>query len=329
MEKKRVLSGNRPTGRLHLGHLVGILGNWVEMQDQYDCFYEVADWHVLTTSVENSGTISENTREMAMDWFAVGIDPEKSTVFIQSRVPEHAELHLLLSMLATVSRLERNPTYKEQINELNLGDQVSYGLLGYPVLQAADVLMYRAHAVPVGDDQLPHLEFTRELARRFNYLFGEVFPVPEPKLTKTARLPGIDGRKMSKSYGNAIFLTDDPDTVLKKVWKVITDPQRIRLKDPGNPEVCNVYSFYKVFAPERKERVGRECRNAERGCTACKKELAEILIDLLRPIQEERVKFEQDPGLVEDYLARGSEKAREEAVSTMKIVRQKMGVGRI
>jgi len=329
MEKKRVLSGNRPTGRLHLGHLVGILGNWVEMQDQYDCFYEVADWHVLTTSVENSGTISENTREMAMDWFAVGIDPEKSTVFIQSRVPEHAELHLLLSMLATVSRLERNPTYKEQINELNLGDQVSYGLLGYPVLQAADVLMYRAHAVPVGDDQLPHLEFTRELARRFNYLFGEVFPVPEPKLTKTARLPGIDGRKMSKSYGNAIFLTDDPDTVLKKVWNVITDPQRIRLKDPGNPEVCNVYSFYKVFAPERKERVGRECRNAERGCTACKKELAEVLIDLLRPIQEERVKFEQDPGLVEDYLARGSEKAREDAVSTMKIVRQKMGVGRI
>ncbi len=329
MDKKRVLSGNRPTGRLHLGHLVGILGNWVDMQDQYECFYEVADWHVLTTSIENSGAIAENTREMAMDWFAVGIDPEKSTVFIQSRVPEHAELHLLFSMLATVSRLERNPTYKEQINELNLGDQVSYGLLGYPVLQAADVLIYRAHAVPVGDDQLPHLEFTREMARRFNYLFGEVFPVPEPKLTKTARLPGIDGRKMSKSYGNAIFLTDDPDTVHKKVWNVITDPQRIRLKDHGNPEVCNVYSFYKVFAEDRVERVGRECRNAERGCTACKKELVEILIDLLTPIQKERKKFEQDPGLVEDYLARGTEKAREEASATMRIVRQKIGVGRI
>lgn len=329
MERKRVLSGNRPTGRLHLGHLVGILDNWVQMQKDYDCFYEVADWHVLTTSIEDSSTIPEHTREMVLDWFAVGIDPEQSTVFVQSRVPEHAELHLLFSMLATVSRLERNPTYKEQINELNLGDQVSYGLLGYPVLQAADVLIYQAHAVPVGEDQLPHLEFTREMARRFNYVFGEVFPVPEPHLTRTARLPGIDGRKMSKSYNNAIFLTDDPDTVYKKVWNIVTDPGRIRLKDPGNPEVCHVYSFYQVFATERTRVVGQECREAERGCTDCKKELVEILVKLLQPIQKEREKYQQEPGLIEDYLAHGTEKAREEAIKTMKTVRQKMGVGRI
>ena len=329
MEKKRVLSGNRPTGRLHLGHLLGILGNWVDMQKDYECFYEVADWHVLTTSTEKTHEIAENIREMALDWFAVGIDPEASTVFIQSHIPEHAELHLLFSMLATVSRLERNPTYKEQIQELNLGDQVSYGLLGYPVLQAADVLIYRANTVPVGEDQLPHLEFTREIARRFNYVFGEVFPVPEHKLAKTARLPGIDGRKMSKSYGNAIFLADDADTVHKKVWNIVTDPQRVRLKDPGNPEVCNVYKYYQIFASERQKTVARECRGAERGCIACKKELVEILVELLQPIQKRRAEFSRDPSLVDGYLKKGTEKAREEAAATMRLVRKKMGIGRL
>lgn len=325
--KKRILSGNRPTGRLHLGNLVGALNNWVSMQDDYECFFEVADWHVLTTKNKEANQIKENTVEMVLDWISCGIDPVKSTVFVQSGVIEHAELHLLLSMLATVPRLERNPTYKEMVTELNLGDQVSYGLLGYPVLQAADILIYRANLVPVGEDQLPHIEFCREIARRFNYLYGETFPLPDAKLSQSKRLVGLDGRKMSKSYENAIFLADSPDQIKSKVWNIITDPKRVRLKDPGDPEVCNAYALYKAFAFELHSEVAQQCREAQRGCTQCKKQLTTILIDFLAPLRKRRIELQKNIKDIEEILATGTEKAREEAQKTMDMVRENMQVG--
>lgn len=329
MERKRVLSGNRPTGKLHLGNLVGALQNWVQMQKDYECFFEVADWHALTTGYRETGELQDHIKEMVLDWFSVGIDPEKSVVFIQSHILEHAELHLLLSMISTVSRLERNPTYKEQIQELHLGDQVSYGLLGYPVLQAADILIYRAHVVPVGEDQLPHLEFTRETARRFNHLYGEIFPVPEHLLSPSPRVPGTDGRKMSKSYNNAIFLSDDEATIHEKVWNTITDPGRVRLKDPGNPQVCTIFSYYKILAPTVQEEVEQACREASRGCTQCKKQLVSEIIAYLEPIQKRRRELEVEPQAIWSLLQEGTEKAREEAQATLQLVRAHMGVGRL
>ncbi|MCH7548904.1 MAG: tryptophan--tRNA ligase, partial [Candidatus Krumholzibacteriota bacterium] len=249
-ETKIILSGNRPTGRLHLGNYTGALENWVALQDEYRCFFMVADWHVLTTDYEHTAEIRDNTREMVIDWISAGLDPERSVIFVQSHVKEHAELYLLLAMLVTTARLERNPTLKEQVRDLEMEGGISYGHLGYPVLQASDILVYRAHAVPVGEDQLPHIEITREIARKFNRVFGHVFPEPKGKVTRFARFPGLDGKRMSKSLGNTIELADSPEEIQKKIRKAFTDPQRKRRSDPGRPEVCLIYTYWNKFKPE-------------------------------------------------------------------------------
>ncbi|MCK8825722.1 tryptophan--tRNA ligase [Fuchsiella alkaliacetigena] len=324
MTKGRILSGMRPTGKLHIGHLVGVLDNWVNLQEDYDCYFEVADWHALTTKYDSTESIRENSRELVIDWISAGIDPEESVVFVQSDVKEHAELHLLLSMITSVSRLERNPTYKEQIEELNLGNSVPYGLLGYPVLQAADILLYKGDTVPVGKDQLPHLELTREISRRFNYLYQEVFPEPEPKLTEVPKLLGTDGRKMSKSYGNAIFLADGKEEIEAKVKEMVTDPQRVRLDDPGDPEVCSVYDFHKIFNQAELEELGAACRQADIGCMDCKGRLREVLIAELAEIREKRKELESNPEQIDEILAQGAAKARKVARATMEEVRAAM-----
>ena len=385
-QRRRILSGMRPTGKLHLGNLVGALQNWVKLQDEYESYHFVADWHMLTTGYENTLSLRQDTWEMVADWLACGLDPHKATFFIQSRLPEHAELHLLFSMVTPLSWLERIPTYKEQLENITDRDLHTYGFLGYPLLQAADILMYKAHAVPVGEDQVPHVEFTREVARRFNLVFGTlelpegedgdwasrasawvteargitftagegidivsflpaafrqstleqraeclnqqlgelrgIFPEPEALLTSAPRLPGTDGRKMSKSYNNAIFLTDAPEVVSKKLATMMTDPARKRRSDPGNPDVCPVFDLHKVFsAPETIERVNRECRTAEIGCVDCKKLAAGHLNAFLAPIQERRKPYEQNPQQVWDILEAGTEKARAVAQATMQEVR--------
>jgi tryptophanyl-tRNA synthetase len=267
--KKIILSGNRPTGRLHLGNYTGALENWVALQKDYLCYFMVADWHVLTTDYEHTSLIPENTHEMVLDWVSAGLDPETSTIFVQSHVKEHAELYLLLAMLVSTARLERNPTLKEQVRDLEMdqGEEgLAYGHLGYPVLQAADILMYRAHAVPVGEDQLPHIEITRELVRKFNRLYGEVFPEPEGLLTKFGRFPGLDGRRMSKSLGNTIEIADSPEAIEKKIMTAFTDPERKRRSDPGRPEVCLIYTYWQKFKPEEAPTVYAECTTAKRGC---------------------------------------------------------------
>lgn len=325
MHKERILSGNRPTGTLHLGHLVGILENWASLQDAYLCFFEVADWHVLTTAYQNPGGMEENIKEMVAGWLSTGIDPERSVIFLQSHVKEHAELHLLFSMITTISRLERNPTYKEQIQNLGLEGNVSYGLLGYPVLQAADILIYRAHAVPIGQDQLPHLELSREMARRFNYLYGDIFPVPEPILTNIPRLAGTDGRKMSNSLNNAIFLSDDAAVLWEKVQRMVTDPGRVRLKDPGSPEVCSIYQYHRIFSnPGFFQEVGPACREAQVGCHDCKKKLTAILNLRLTPIREKRKEVLSHTGRIEEILSAGSTRARAFAQQTLEQVRESM-----
>lgn len=325
MEKKRILSGNRPTGRLHLGHLAGILENWAALQDDYFCFYMIADWHVLTTDYQNPKGMEENIKEMLAGWLSTGIDPSRSVVFLQSQVKEHAELHLLFSMITTVSRLERNPTFKEQIQELGLEENVSYGLLGYPVLQAADILIYQAHAVPVGGDQLPHLELSRELSRRFNYLYGEVFPIPEPLLTTVPRLPGTDGRKMSNSFNNAIFLSDEKEILWEKVQRMVTDPGRVRLTDRGNPEVCSVYAYHRIFScPTHFSALGPACQEAQVGCHACKKNLTEIVNEKLEPIREKRRQFLADENQLQEILYSGSKQAQTFAQKTLAQVREAM-----
>lgn len=338
MKKGRILSGNRPTGRLHLGHLKGVLENWVALQDDYDCIFMVADWHALTTAWNKTEDLKYNIREMVIDWVSVGIDPERSIIFRQSDVKEHAELTLLFSMITSVGRLERNPTYKEQVQELDLGDSVSLGLLSYPVLQAADILVYKGEYVPIGEDQLPHLELTREIARRFNHLFANIaedateeeerkglFPVPKALLTKTSRLPGTDRRKMSKSYGNAIYLADSSDEILARVKTMITDPQRIRVKDPGDPEVCTVYDFHKVFStPDLVTDCAEKCRTAGIGCTKCKEHLALGLSDFLAPVRVKRKELEEQPELIDQILAKGKELATPIARQTMEEVREAM-----
>ena len=385
-QRRRILSGMRPTGKLHLGNLVGALQNWVKLQDEYESYHFVADLHMLTTGYENTLSLRQDTWEMVADWLACGLDPHKATFFIQSRLPEHAELHLLFSMVTPLSWLERIPTYKEQLANITDRDLHTYGFLGYPLLQAADILMYKADAVPVGEDQVPHVEFTREVARRFNLVFGKlelpegedgdwasrasawvteargitftagegidivsflpaafrqstleqraeclnqqlgelrgIFPEPEALLTSAPRLPGTDGRKMSKSYNNAIFLTDTPDVVSKKLATMMTDPARKRRNDPGNPDVCPVFDLHKVFsAPETIERVNRECRTAEIGCVDCKKLAAGHLNAFLAPIRERRKPYEQSPQQVWDILEAGTEKARAVAQATMQEVR--------
>ncbi|RMG56867.1 MAG: tryptophan--tRNA ligase [Deltaproteobacteria bacterium] len=329
MEKKVVLSGMRPTGKLHVGHYFGVLVNWMDLQEREDtdCFYFVADWHALTTEYDSTSSLKSNVREMVLDWLACGIDPEKVTLFVQSWVKEHAELHLLLSMITPLPWLERNPTYKEQLREQETRDLYTYGFLGYPVLQAADIIIYRANLVPVGIDQVPHVELTREIARRFNHFYGDVFPLPEPYLTETPKLLGTDNRKMSKSYGNAIFLSDEDDQVRKKVMEMVTDPQRKTRRDPGDPDVCNVFSFHKIFSPpELISRVNRECRSAEIGCVECKKLMAENLLSFISPIRERRKEIESRSGIVEKILEEGSEKARSVARNTMEKVREAVGI---
>ncbi len=347
----------RPTGKLHLGNLVGALQNWIKLQDQYESFHFVADWHMLTTGYDNTVDLHQDTWEMVADWLACGLDPKKATFFVQSRLPEHAELHLLFSMITPLGWLERVPTYKEQLANIKDHDINTYGFLGYPLLQAADILMYKANAVPVGEDQVPHVELTREVARRFNLLFGKVhgagmaklegktfqeqsaqgkaemihrglasvdgiFPEPESLLTSAPRLPGTDGRKMSKSYGNAIFLTDSPDLVSKKLAPMVTDPARKRRTDPGNPDICPVYDLHRIFsAGETIDRVNRECRTAEIGCLDCKKLAAGHLNAFLAPIQERRKPYEQNPKKVWDVLEDGTAKARAVAQTTMAEVR--------
>jgi len=320
--KKRLLSGMKPTGPLHLGNYHGALANWVRLQEQYDCFFFVADWHALTSDYEKPDFIRGYTTEILLDWLSAGLTPEKSTLFIQSRVKEHAELFLILSMITPVPWLERNPTYKDQIDQLNNKDLSTFGFLGYPVLQAADIIMYKPYGVPVGVDQAPHVEITREIARRFNYLYGPVFPEPEVILTETPKLLGTDRRKMSKSYGNAIFLSDPPETVAAKVGAMITDPQRMRKSDPGNPDVCNVYDFHKLYSPpEVTAEVNRRCRTADIGCVECKKLMAGHLNAFLDPIRERRRFYLERPGLVEEIITAGSDKARQTARRTLEEVR--------
>lgn len=323
-DQKTILSGMRPTGRLHLGNLHGALDNWLGLQEHYKCFFFIADWHALTTDYANPEAIKENTWDILLDWLSIGLDPVKSTLFIQSEVKEHAELYVIFGMLTPVSWLERNPTYKEQQQELSHKDLSTYGFLGYPVLQAADILIYRAQGVPVGRDQLPHIELTREIARRFNYLYGkDVFPEPEALLTEFPVLPGTDGRKMSKSYGNCVYITEPSDSVQKKILTMVTDPQRKRRTDPGNPEVCPVFSLHKIYSTEEdRTEVSRGCTTAGIGCVDCKKILLARMNVRLEPIREKRRELEAHRQGVYDIILDGIERARKEARITMELVRE-------
>ena len=394
----RVLSGMRPTGRLHLGHYHGVLKNWVRLQHQHRCFFFAADWHALTTDYEHPQQVAEHTQDMIVDWLAAGVDPGSAVLFVQSRVPEHAELHLLLSMITPLGWLERVPTYKDQQEQLRDRDLATYGFLGYPLLQGADILAYKATLVPVGEDQVAHLELTREVARRFNHLYGRepdfeakvqaalrklgrkqaqlyednrrayqergdsealavaqalirgqanislgdrerllgnlegfgiiVLPEPQPLLTETARMPGLDGRKMSKSYGNAIGLREDPDAVAQKLRTMPTDPARVRRSDPGDPEKCPVWSLHQIYSDQAQRAWVQEgCRSAGIGCLDCKKPLIDAVQAELSVFRERARPFEDDPGLVREIIAGGCEQAREVARETLDEVRQVMGLG--
>ena len=317
--KKRILSGMRPTGKLHLGHLVGALDNWVKLQDDYDCFFMVADWHALMSEYGDPHAIGDNIIDNVIDWLACGISSDKSTIFIQSHIKEHLELHMIFSIITPLGLLERCPTYKEQLREVSNRDLSTYGFLGYPVLQAADILLYKAGVVPVGEDQLPHLELTRQISRKFAKFYGkDIFGHPEALLTKTKRLLGLDGRKMSKSYNNFISLSEEPAALRKKVQGMFTDPERIKLADPGHPEKCNVHSYYKAFAPDKEVEVAQACRKSKIGCTECKKALAEILIRFLEPIQDKRTALLKDKNKIFDILEEGRQKAGSVATKTIK-----------
>ncbi len=320
--KKRILSGMRPTGPLHLGNLHGALANWISMQETYDCFFFIADWHALTSDYENTSAINDFTRQMMIDWLSAGLSSENCTLFVQSHIKEHAELFLLLSMITPVPWLERNPTYKDQIVQLSNKDLSTFGFLGYPVLQAADIIIYKAQGVPVGIDQVPHVEITREIARRFNFLYGNVFPEPEAILTKTSKILGTDRRKMSKSYQNAIYLSDSPQTIATTVATMITDPQRARKSDPGDPDVCNVFSFHQLYTnADTVASINRDCRRAQIGCVDCKKIMARNLSEALSPIREKRAYYEAHPKEVELIIENGNRKARTVAAQTMMEVR--------
>lgn len=324
--RNRVLSGMRPTGPLHLGHLLGALDNWTKLQADHECFFMVADLHALMGEYENPGNIQKNSLEMVIDWIASGVDPKKSVIFIQSEIPEHTELAILLGMLTPLGWLERNPTYKEQLREIEGRDLTTYGFLGYPVLQAADILLYKANKVPVGEDQLAHLELTREITRRFNFLYKKaIFPEPDALLTKQARILGTDRRKMSKSYGNAVNLSDSEADVRKKVQTMITDPARVKLTDPGHPDVCNVYAYYNIFSsPSRVKEVFDWCAGANKGCTDCKKIMADDLVRRMRPIRERREEISKDTKRLQQILNEGREKATLVARQTLKEVKEAM-----
>ncbi|MGI1658592.1 MAG: tryptophan--tRNA ligase [Desulfitobacterium sp.] len=324
--KGRIFSGMRPTGSLHIGHL-SVIQNWVKLQSEYESYFGIVDQHALTTGYEDRLDFRALNREIALDWLSVGIDPDKAAIFIQSHVQEHAELHLLLSMITPLSWLERVPTYKDQMQQLGKDggkDLSTYGFLGYPLLMAADILVYKADTVPVGEDQIPHVELCREIARRFNHIYGTVFPEPKALIGKVPLLPGVDGRKMSKSYNNAISLTASTDEIKTKVQQMVTDPARLRKDDPGHPEVCVVYKFHQIYTPEVAE-VEENCRGGKIGCVACKRQLAENLDKLLSPFRERRA-FWEEPGKVEKVLEQGAEQARLKTQETMKEVRQMMGL---
>jgi len=326
--RKRVLSGMQASGKLHLGNLVGALANWVRLQEEYECFYFVADWHALTANYAEAKGIKESTMDLLVNFLAAGLDPKKCTVFVQSMVPRHAELHLLLSMITPLGWLERVPTYKEKKEELEDKDLSTYGFLGYPVLQSADILIYRANYVPVGIDQLPHLEITREIARRFNYFYGEILPEPEGLLTEFPKVPGVDGRKMSKSYGNAIYLSDAPQVVEEKIRTMTTDPARKRRTDPGNPELSPVYHLHKIFSTEEEQDwVVKGCVSAGIGCLDCKKVLIKNVFSVMEPIWKRREAFLADPGYLLNIAREGSEKAARAAGETLKAVKEAMGFG--
>jgi len=320
-ERKRIVSGMRPTGALHLGHYFGVLKNWIALQQAHDCYFFVADWHALTSEYSDPRKIKPSIYELVADWIAAGLDPEKSVLFLQSQVKEHAELDLLLSMITPLGWLERNPTYKEIKQELVAKDLNTFGFLGYPVLQSADILMYHATMVPVGHDQLPHLELCREIARRFNHLYGEYFPEPQPQLTESSKLPGLDGRKMSKSYDNAIYLGESQDSIRTKVMSMLTDTARQRLKDPGDPKNCNLFPYLALTDPMGDHQAIVEgCTQASRGCVECKKLLVEALDTFLEPIRAKRRELEKDPDTVRGILEGGSNRARREAGITMQQV---------
>jgi tryptophanyl-tRNA synthetase len=322
-----VLSGMRPTGKLHLGHLEGVLKSYVDMQDKYRAFYMVADWHAITTTYEKPEDIMANTVEMYKDWLSVGLDPKKAVMFVQSSVKEHAELYLLFGMFTPVPWLERNPTYKEQKQELKEKDLSTYGFLGYPVLQAADILVYNADKVPIGEDQRPHLELTREIARRFNNLYGKFFNEPQEILTELPKLPGLDGRKMSKSYNNAIYLTDDAKAVEDKVKKMFTDPKKIKKDDKGDPVNCVVCAFHKIYNAPECDNVMTECRAGSRGCVDCKKRVAVKINERLEPIRQKRLEIDKNPGVIEAMIRDGNERAGKAAEETMAKVRKLMKLG--
>jgi len=325
VNQKRILSGMRPTGNLHLGNLHGALQNWIDLQNdgRYECFYFVADWHALTSDYGDTARIGEYAHSMVVDWLSAGLDPEKSTLFVQSHIKEHAELFLLLSMITPLAWLERNPTYKEMKTELANKDLSNLGFLAYPVLQAADIIMYKAYGVPVGIDQSPHVELTREIARRFNYLYGDIFPEPKTLLTDIPKLLGTDGRKMSKSYDNAVYISDQGDELRRKVTTMFTDPQRQRRKDPGRPEVCNVFAFHGIYStPENVREIEEACRKAGIGCTDCKARLADEIARGMAPVHDRRDYYLSHPDEVRDIVAHGNEKAGQVAAGTMEEVRR-------
>lgn len=325
MQESIVLSGLRPTGRVHLGNYFGAIRNWARLQDQYRCYFFVADWHALTSDYADPSKIEQATFDAVADWMAAGLDPAKSTIFLQSQVKEHAELHLLLSMITPLPWLERVPTFKDQQQQLTDKDLNTYGFLGYPLLQTADIIVYRASFVPVGEDQAAHLEISREIARRFNFMYGPVFPEPQALFTETPKVPGLDGRKMSKSYGNTIGLTAGADEIRTLISTMFTDPNRLRKKDPGNPDICNLYQFHKLFSDsEVQERIDRDCRAATIGCVEDKKLLAEIVVEALAPIRRRREEIDRDPSVVWDVLAAGNAKARERAAETLELTREAM-----
>lgn len=324
--KKVVLSGMRPTGKLHIGHFVGALENWIKLQNDFQNYHLIADYHVLTTSLDTSN-IERDSIEMAIDWIASGINPEKSPIFRQSKIKEHTELHLIFSMLITTSRLERNPTVKEQVRDLKI-ENITYGHLGYPVLQAADILLYKGNFVPVGEDQVPHVEITREIARKFNSTWGDVFPEPEPLLSQFARLPGLDGNaKMSKSLNNAILISDEPNEVKNKIRKAVTDPQKIRKGDPGRPEICLVFTYHKKFNPNEVEEIESGCKSGVLGCVECKLKCSEKISNFFEPVRGKRKELESKPDLIIDILIDGENRARKIAQATMNEVHEKMKFG--
>ena len=334
MLKGRILSGMRPTDRLHLGNYEGALKNWVALQDEYEIFSMIADWHALTTAYEKSKEIRGYIREVAIDYVSAGLSPEKCAIFVQSDVKEHAELHLLFSMITPTPWLIRNPTLKEQARDLGLTEdesdlvKINYGLLGYPVLQAADILIYKANRVPVGEDQVPHVELSREIARRFNHLYGEVFPEPQAKLTQIARLPGLDGKKMSKSLGNIIYLSDEPEAIEEKVRTMYTDPLRMRKSDPGDPRKrgCPVFLYHELYNEAECAQIEAECKSTALGCVACKKRLSAKIVETLAPIRSQRAEIESRPGYIESVLEDGAARARKVAQETIAEVKEHMGL---